>query len=509
MKKKIGILLALMLVMNLTACTLNENNVTDSQPVAANEKTFEPGIYEGSGSEDRKEVAAQDLTTQVVVAGSGISGMMAAATAANEGMEVILVEKLGITGGSAGTAAGGAATAESELTPAEMDDSLDRIMAYVRLMNETSERQPNYEFLAAILGQTGTTVDYIAAELGVAPEEFEDRGDYVRSRYGSGRRLIDGLADHLAENGGVIMLNTKAEEIVMDGDRALGLRVSGEDGAFTIYADKVIIATGGASGNVERLLAADPQLANVALRNIASVGNTGDGFQMLEEIGAKMGDGPYPKPAITGFSSLRARTGITNLMLFDADGDRFCNEAPMFQTMTSAFLIRQGSTAYYALFSAEQTDEETLAALKEAAVGDDPHVAVYGETIEDLAEKLQIPAEKLRATFDRYQELCATGEDSDFGKSADNLIAYANSGGYYAAHVQPSAWGTFGGAITDEQFRVLREDGSVINNVFAVGECANSEFYGDYYQGAFSLGLYATTGRIAGQTAAAEIAGGQ
>ena len=175
---------------------------------------------------------------------------------------------------------------------------------YTRLMNETSELQPDYEFLAAILAQTGDTIDYISEEFGITPE-FEDCGDYVRSRYASGRELINGLASHLEKNGAVVMLNTSAEEIVMEGNEAVGLKVTGEGGEFTIYADKVIIATGGANWDTERMLEANPELNTVAMRVMASAGNTGDGFRMLEEIGSKMGDGPRVKAAMVGFSSLR------------------------------------------------------------------------------------------------------------------------------------------------------------------------------------------------------------
>ena len=40
------------------------------------------------------------------------------------------------------------------------------------------------------------------------------------------------------------------------------------------------------------------------------------------------------------------------------------------------------------------------------------------DTIEELAEKLGIPADNLKATVERYNELCAKGVDEDFGKEA-------------------------------------------------------------------------------------------
>lgn len=454
----------------------------------------------------QKEAAAgEDRTTQVVVAGGGMSGIMAALTAANHGADVILVEKLGALGGSAITSAGGLVTVDSAQVPDETDDSLERVMERTRLMNETSVRQPDYDFLAAILAQTGETIDYIAEEFGLVPE-IEDRGDYIRSQYGSGRNLITGLADQLEENGAEILLNTSAEEILMDGDSAVGLRVDGEGGEYVIHADKVIIATGGASWDTERMLAANPELENMDLWEMASSGNTGDGFRMLEEIGAKMGDGPFVKSSMAGLA-VRRGLDIRNAMLVDAKGERFCNEAPMFTTMTNTFLLRQGSRAYYVLFDAVNINEEARSALEEAAKAEDTRQVVYGETIEELEQKLQMPEGALRASYERYQELCENGEDTDFDKASEYLKAYQEDGGFYAVYTRPGSWGTFGGAITDEQFHVLSEDGSVIENVFAVGECATSEFFGDYYQGAFSLGLYSTAGRIAAETAVDEING--
>lgn len=452
---------------------------------------------------EKAVAAAEDMETQIVVAGGGMSGIMAALTAANHGADVILVEKLGTLGGSAITSAGGLVTVDSGQVPDETDDSLTRVMERTRLMNETSVRQPDYDFLAAILAQTGETIDYIAEEFGLVPE-IEDRGDYIRSQYGSGRNLITGLADQLEENGAKILLNTSAEEILMEDGQAIGLRVLGEGGEYSIYADKVIMATGGASWDEERMLAANPELEVMDLREMASVGNTGDGFRMMEEIGAKMGEGPFVKSSMVSLG-VRSRLNIADAMLFDADGKRFCNESPMFTTMTNTFLLRQGSSAYYALFDTAHIGEEEQKALDEASKAGDIKTAVYGASIEELEEKLQIPAGSLRESYERYQEICESGVDADFGKDAEHLIPYDEEGGFYAVYAQPGSWGTFGGAITDQQFHVLREDGSIIENVFAVGECATSEFFGDYYQGAFSLGLYSTAGRIAAETAVNEI----
>lgn len=65
--------------------------------------------------------------------------------------------------------------------------------------------------------------------------------------------------------------------------------------------------------------------------------------------------------------------------------------------------------------------------------------------------------------------------------------------------------GVIGGAITDESFHVLNTEDQPIENLFAVGECATSTLFGDYYVGSFSLGLYTAAGKTTAETAVAEI----
>ena len=113
----------------------------------------------------------------------------------------------------------------------------------------------------------------------------------------------------------------------------------------------------------------------------------------------------------------------------------------------------------------------------------------------------------LRETIDHYNELCAAGEDTDFGKDASHLVAYTEEGPLYAVRVYCASWGTIGGAVTDDTFHVLDASGAAIDNLFAVGECSTARLFGDYYFGGFSLGFYTAAGHIAGETAVAEING--
>ena len=73
---------------------------------------------------------------------------------------------------------------------------------------------------------------------------------------------------------------------------------------------------------------------------------------------------------------------------------------------------------------------------------------------------------------------------------------------FYAVRMYPGDVGTAGGVVTDEHARVLREDGSVIQGLYATGNCTASVL-GRCYPGAgASIGASFTFGYIAAHHAA-------
>ena len=451
---------------------------------------------------------AQDMHTQVAVIGGGMAGLVAAVTAAEQGAQVILVEKMPFVGGNLMLAGGGLGTVGAETVDEE--DGLDRVMDYFRMVNETSERQPDYAFIEKLLPETGRAIDYLTRTFGLE-HTSSDRGDYVRTNFGQGADLTASLAGILEELGATVLLNTRAEHILMENGAAMGVSVSNESGMFTITADKVILATGGASHDWDRLVAANPELNVVDFYEEAAVSSTGDGFAMLEEIGAQMDDGPFIKSAYPDVSpafryTFRNSPTMAAKLVVDAEGARVANEAPYNQMFLNKQLLRHASPAYYGIFDKAGTADYVLSDFEAFAPNEDNSVVVYADTIEALAEKIDIDPATLRATYDRYQSLCESGIDEDFGKDASNLVPYVEGDGFYAVRVYPASWGTIGGALTDDTFHVLSEEGETLQNLFAVGEVATSRLFGDYYFGGFSLGFYTAAGHIAAETAVAELA---
>jgi 3-oxosteroid 1-dehydrogenase len=107
-----------------------------------------------------------------------------------------------------------------------------------------------------------------------------------------------------------------------------------------------------------------------------------------------------------------------------------------------------------------------------------------------------MPPGSLERTVSRFNELVRQGHDDDFGRGDSAYDRYygdpslpnpamdeIGAGPYYAVRLEVGDLGTKGGLVTDEQGRVLRDDGSVIDGLYATGNVSASVM-GNEYAGA-------------------------
>ncbi len=106
-------------------------------------------------------------------------------------------------------------------------------------------------------------------------------------------------------------------------------------------------------------------------------------------------------------------------------------------------------------------------------------------------------------TVDHYNELCASGEDTDFGKAAEYLKEI-DEGPFYAVKEYDLTRGEFGGIVTNDKAQVMNEDGEPIKALYAAGLISSGDLIGDFYPGMEALGVCSCMGFIAGREAAAE-----
>ena len=135
---------------------------------------------------------------------------------------------------------------------------------------------------------------------------------------------------------------------------------------------------------------------------------------------------------------------------------------------------------------------------------------------DELARKIDVPADQLRATATRFDELARNGHDDDFNRGdsvydnyyGDPTLPNPNlyplgDPPYYAFRIVLGDLGTSGGLLTDEYARVLRPDGSVVPGLYAVGNTSAAVMGRSYAGAGATIGPAMTFGFVAAKHCAA------
>lgn len=202
----------------------------------------------------------------------------------------------------------------------------------------------------------------------------------------------------------------------------------------------------------------------------------------------------------------QSMTAAPHAILVDQGGARYMNEGGSYMAYAKAMLERNRSVPAvpsWAVFDSQYMKKYMLAG---TMPGSSKPQAWYeqgylkkAESIEDLARLLGMEPAALRATVDRFNGFVANNRDEDFQRGeraydrwlGDELqrpsaaLGSIDCAPYYAVPVYPGDVGTYGGVVTDEHARVLREDGSVIPGLYATG-VSTASVMGRYYPGAGS-----------------------
>ncbi len=122
------------------------------------------------------------------------------------------------------------------------------------------------------------------------------------------------------------------------------------------------------------------------------------------------------------------------------------------------------------------------------------------DTLDDLANQTEVPADAFKATVARYNELCDMGQDVDFGKQAARLTHIVDAP-FYAIRRQPRLLCALGGLVINENMQVIDTDGNIIENLYACGNNSGNWFGGLEHPmviPGMSLGRAAVTGHLVG-----------
>lgn len=456
---------------------------------------------------------------QVIICGGGLSGLVAAVTAAELGASVLVIEKGPRPGGSA-TLSGGLVW-----TP-----------------------EPPAEYATNDVGSTALK-DIVRRSLPDAVEWLRSHGaDVSESRmdFGGGtgytidpKQVIRRLAAVLEGLGGRIRVGVALSELLEDAGRVTGVLChDGSGDAEKVPADAVVLCTGGFQANpslVSRYIGVPPE--NVYLR--ANPWSTGDGMAAAEGVGGALTaslDGFYghamiaPPGSFTQdyFADVSQYQGSVCVAI-NLGGRRFADESlAVGEEGLNQRLARQpgGIGAYICDDRVGQMmingGRRKVSAIFERARAFGGSV-VEAETLEELAEGLHaygFHRQNLLATIRDFNAACMSDGELDLAPPRTRSREPVVESPFRAVVVKAAITFSVGGLAVDEQMRVLRRSmssspmaefitevdefrQSPIPGLLAAG-CDVGGIHHGYYLGGLATAL--TTGRVAGGVAAASAA---
>ena len=446
-----------------------------------------------------------ELTADVVVIGAGGAGVAAAVEACDAGAKVVLLEQMPAIGGTTATSQGLVGGYESKFTK-EMDVHYTFEEMYANLMSNASYRL-DPTLTGITIEKSGETIDWMADRLGMNFYQVTvGYGPLTMMHWieNAGVGMKTAMEQTLAGTSVELMLETRATELLMNEDGSVkGVKATRGADTVLVWADSVVIATGGYAYNPELTARLDPEKAGTY--GIGFPGSTGDGLIMASNVGAALTHTGDMMCVLKDYEIMSEHNGTSatanvssfisrdNTVLLGANGKRFVNEKDigyMTQKLNSPVFdqMHKDGTGYVWAIS----DKASLEA-KGVKRGLDMEF-ITADTFEELAAKMGLDEAAVVETLTNYNSYCETGHDPEFGR----LLLAKLEAPYCAVKVVPCEIITYGGIARNEQAEVIRADGTVIPGLYTAGEAsANSAYMGFTISNAF------TWGRIAGNGAAA------
>ena len=476
------------------------------------------------------------ITTEIdiVVVGSGSTGMVAALTAVEGGAKVMLLEKMRSMGGVSNFAEGMFA-AESDMQRQQYvsytcDDAFKTIMEY-------SHWRANPRLVRAFVNESAATITWLQQQ-GVEFVEVTTNmpgGPLVwhilkgpdRER---GSFMIKTLASRAKEKSVDFRLATPVKKLIKEGGKIAGVIAGEDDKEVQINAKAVIVATGGYANNKEWIKKYAGFDLGVNLTPIGNVDKMGDGIRMAWEIGAAeegtgvlqlLRGGPVLGAGLSFIGPLESASNQPGLWV-SQDGERYCDESIQGNfAFDGNAMARQKGKSVFAIFDEslvrhwmeKGTDLGTGRifppgshlnigeALKEVLETKAPDVFAT-DSVEGLARAMGLNPTVLKATIEEYNRFCAKGHDDLFAKDPKYLRPLKGPK-FYALKCNLVFLGTLGGIKINHKMEVVDKKENPIPGLYAGGMDAGG-IYGDSYDvktcgGTLAFGV--NSGRIAGKNA--------
>lgn len=458
-----------------------------------------------------------DEQTDVLIVGSGIAGLCAAIEARQAGADVIVLEKMKVTGGNTRISDGGLAAPGNPLQKQlGVEDSTE--LFYQDILR--AGLGLNHPHLVRIVAEKAAeAIHWTMKVLGVKYQDRLDRfGGHsvarcLTTRNHSGADIIKAQQARLGQLGLKIRTQCLLTRLFVNSNGEVngaqirsgyqfGKRNSGT--LKNIRARRaVILATGGFGNDVQFRTLQNPFL-NQSIGSTNHRGATAEGLVAALKIEAApvhlswIQLGPWGCADETGYGRGASFASYSvypaGILVDPATGCRIVNEWADRRQRSDA-ILKAGHVCVGLVDArgARKASDSLGSCLKRG------YVKAF-DTLSDLASAYEMPVRQLEATVDRYNQCIQDGGSDDFGKSLEGA-QLLDKPPFYAIRLWPKVHYTPGGLGINSEAQVIDLRGRPIPHLFAAGEVCGG-IHGASRLGSCSLTECIIFGRIAGQNAA-------
>ena len=498
------------------------------------------------------EVAPEPITDisetkdyDIVIVGGGLAGNSTAEAAARNGASVAVLERTdSIQFRGVDVAAIGSNWKLENGVDIDIDTACkllylwsNQTVNYNLLRTWAEQTGPVFNYIEEMVGKQGITM--VSALSGTAkygwetlPERWRIYPDAVSFVKGDedgtvrpdGKEcnwnLGEALNKSATDNGAEYFFNMHAEQLVGDAANGItGVIATDADGKYVQYnaAKGVVLATGDICGNQEMIDAFAP-ICNRSDGIIYTPqgGNTGDGILMGCWAGAAISKSPAA-PMVHQFTlssyTFNLTAFIMSWLAVNKNGERYGAEIPFEPYLTNARMNTPGDVAWsifdgdYAKYVQQQwpTKYETwLDGIEEEMEARIESGELFkADTLDDLADQIGVPADKLKQSVEGYNAMYQKGADTQFDVPAQFLSEVKTAPFYATPLVCSTLTIPFGLHVNDDS-QVCTEEDAPIKGLFAVGNVQGDFFGKDYpvHCPGISHGRCVTFGQLVGEAVA-------